>query len=136
MEDLEKEAAHFQNVAETALKYGGALEAYVYLHQVEKIVNEAKKQVQEAAIEERETYDRREEVTSQGFAVSIMETSRYSYNDPEIDRLKALVKTRENLAKKALQFSESGNTFYDENGEIIPPAERKYITTLKVELKK
>ena len=136
MNDLHEEAVRLQNIADQAIEGGDALGAYVYLHQLEKIVGEAKKQIQDAAIEERERYGRKEEITRHGFVVTIMETSRYSFSDPEIDRLKALVKSREDLAKKALQLAEGGHPFFDQNGEVIPPAERKFITTIKTELKR
>ena len=77
MNDLHTEAIRFQNIADQALENGDALGAYVYLHQLEKIVGEAKKQIQDAAIEERERFGRKEEITRHGFLVSIMETSRF-----------------------------------------------------------
>ena len=50
MNDLHEEAVRLQTIADQAIEGGDALGAYVYLHQLEKIVGEAKKQIQDAAI--------------------------------------------------------------------------------------
>ena len=136
MNDLYADTQRFTDMAAQALEDGDALGTYVYLHLLEKAVGEAKKMVQDAAIEERERYDRKAEILRHGVVVSVMETSRFSYDDPEIDRLKILIKAREEKCKNAYTFASKGSVFIDENGEEIPPAEKKSIVTLKTEYKK
>lgn len=108
---------------------GGALELYVLLSSLEKAAGTFKKELLEAAIEERERYDKREQVIRAGMEVSVMQTTRWSYEDPEIDRYKTLIKGRELLAKKS---ATTGASICDENGVLVEPAIAKTSTTITV----
>lgn len=109
-----------------------AMEAYAKLVTLERMVTEAKKSILDIAIDERELLGKAEVVRA-GYRISVVSTSRFTYNDPEIDRYKALIKSREILGKKAFNLEQSGKFMYDENGEVIPPAEQKTTVTIKCE---
>lgn len=110
-----------------------AIKTYIEIYQMEKLVAEAKKAVSALAIEERDRYDRKEVIVQDGYKVSIVETTRYSYNDVEIDRYKALIKSREDLAKQAFAIEQKGGILTDETGEVIPAAIPSYSTSIKLE---
>lgn len=112
------------------------IKAYIELYQMEKLIAEAKKAVTALAIEERDKYDRKEVIVQDGYKVSIVETTRYSFNDVEIDRYKALIKSREDLAKQAFAIGQKGGILTDENGEVIPSAIPSYSTSIKLEANK
>lgn len=117
------------DAAEYAKDNGGALKLYVLLNNLERAAGAFKKDLLDAAIQEREMYDRREQVIRAGFEVSVVETTRWSYDDPEIERYKTLIKGREMLAKKA---AATGAAMSDENGVLVEPAISKTTTTITV----
>lgn len=110
------------------------IKAYVAIYQLEKVIAEAKKALQVEAIAKREQYDAKEQIAVDGYKVSVVSTTRYSYNDPEIDRLQALVKSRQDLAKQAFAIEQKGGIFSDANGEVVPAAIPSYSAALKLEL--
>lgn len=108
---------------------GGALELYVLISNLEKAAGTFKKELLEAAIEERQRYDKREQIIRAGMEVSVMESTRWSFDDPEIERYKTLIKGRELLAKKA---ATTGASICDENGVLVEPGIAKTSTTIVV----
>lgn len=104
--------------------------AYVIAYEAEKLWSEFKKSLIDQVLNQ---------VTgSKDYTVGdyrVLESSRttWSVKDPEIERMKTIIKTREILAKKAYKASENGQDFFDENGEIIQPAEPKTSTFIKLE---
>ena len=109
------------------------IKAYIAVYQLEKALADAKKALQVEAIAKREQYDAKEQIAVDGYKVSVVNTTRYTYNDPEIDRLNALVKSRQELAKQAFAIEQKGGIFSDANGEVIPAAIPSYSAVLKLE---
>jgi len=109
-----------------------AMEVYANLVTLERMIAEAKKEVLNYAIDERELLGK-EDVIRAGYRISVVSTQRFTYDDPEIERHKALIKSREVLCKKAYQLDQNGQPMYDEDGVVITPATPKVTTTIKCE---
>ncbi len=109
------------------------IKAYIAVYQLEKALADAKKALQVEAIAKREQYDAKEQIAVDGYKVSVVNTTRYTYNDTEIDRLQALVKSRQEMAKQAFAIEQKGGIFSDANGEVIPAAIPSYSAVLKLE---
>ena len=110
----------------------GAMETYAKLTTLERLIKEAKAEVLDYAIDERELLGK-EDVVRYGYRVSVVSTQRFTYQDAYIERYKALIKARETLCKKSYSLSNEGQYMYDENGEVIPPAISKHTVTIKCE---
>ena len=109
-----------------------AMEVYANLITLERMIAETKKEVLNYAIDERELLGK-EDVIRAGYRISVVSTQRFTYDDPEIERHKAIIKSREILCKKAYQLNMAGQPMYDEDGVVINPATPKVITTIKCE---
>lgn len=113
--------------------YHDPIKAYIKLYEVEKIVSELKKEVSELALDKRMSVSDKEYYQN-GYKVSIVSTSRFSYPyDTELERFKMATKNRQEAMKQAYYANKNGRDFYDEYGEVIPPAESKTTTYLKLE---
>ena len=112
------------------------IRAYITLYEIEKIAGEMRKELSDLAIDRREQIGEKEFSTS-GYKVSVVSTTRFDYRgDFELERLQTLVKNRQEMMKKSFAMSAKGGTFFDENGEIVLPAEPKTTTYLKLEANK
>lgn len=109
-----------------------AMEAYAKLVTLERMIADAKKDILNYAIDERELLGK-EEVIRAGYKISVVSTQRFTYDDPEIDRYKALIKSREVLCKRAYKMENEGQYMYDKDGVVISPAIPKVSTTIKCE---
>lgn len=99
-----------------------SLDVYTMLHAVEKTAKELKKEIYDQCETDIMKYGK-ETPERNGFKVELGSRKNWKYDDPEIDRLKALKKERQELAKKAYAMQQKGATMHDENGEVIEPAE-------------
>lgn len=110
------------------------IRAYIQLYELEKAAGELKKEIADLAIDRREQIGDKEFATM-GYKISVVSTTRYDYRgDFELERLTTLVKNRQEMMKKSFAMSAKGGTFFDENGEIVLPAEPKTTTYLKLEI--
>ena len=108
------------------------MEAYALLYNQSKLLSQVMSRIKDMAIEERQKYGEKEELIYQGYDVQLSERSNYSYkHDEEWQGIEASKKERENLMKKALQMSEKNKQLVV-HGEVIPPAESSYTTSLKM----
>jgi hypothetical protein len=105
---------------------------YAYLYELEKLVKEAKDEIQPLAFEEVEDYGKHGMEYGQ-YIMKAVQTTRWVYNDGEIDRLKALMKARQDLMKQSFKIM-GGLT--DQYGEEIPPAEPRMSQSIKMEYKR
>lgn len=114
--------------------YNDPIDSYIRLYELEKVVSEYKKKLSNIAIQKRESYNEKEWIQND-YEVTIQNRKTWSYsNDLEYKRLKALLKERENLMKKAYEFNLQNQIFSDENGLIVEsatPSENKVITLKK-----
>jgi hypothetical protein len=99
-----------------------SLDVYTMLHTIEKLSGDLKKAIFEQVESEISKYGK-ETPERNGFKLQIGRRKNWGYNDPELDRLKTLQKNRQEMAKQAYSMRSKGAEMYDENGEIIPPAE-------------
>lgn len=99
-----------------------ALPLYADIHLIEKAIKDIKDEIKSQTIDEIGKYDKNDLPVFHGFVAGVSSRRTWKYNDPEIDRLKALQKQREGLAKEAYKLSQKGSVLHDENGEVIEPA--------------
>jgi hypothetical protein len=107
-----------------------SVKAYVIAYEAEKLWGEFRKTLIDTVLDK---ITGEKDYTCGDYRVVESSRTTWKFNDSEAERMKALIKAREILAKKAFKASENGEDFYDENGEIIPPAEPKYSTFIKLE---
>jgi len=107
------------------------LDLYTFLYQLEKVCKELKDEIIDEVIDEVDKYGK-DGCDHGGYKMTVNRTSRWTYNDDEIDRLKALMKARQDLMKQASRTP--GMT--DQYGEVIPEAEQKTSTYIKMEYKR
>jgi hypothetical protein len=107
------------------------VKAYIEVYEAEKLLKELRQELQNPVMN-KISADR--EYTCGGYKVSTQSRTSWKFNDPEIDRLKTLIKSREIQGKRAFKHLESDNVFTDENGEIVPPAECKTTNFIKLEV--
>lgn len=103
------------------------VKAYIKIYEIEKIASDIRKTLQGSVIEK--TTGTKEYVEG-GYKVTTMTRTNWTYKDDEVERLKALLKNRQTLMQKAVHV----NQMYDDNGELVPPAEAKYSTYVKLEV--
>jgi hypothetical protein len=106
------------------------VKAYVMVYEAEKMYAELRKDLIDQVLEK---IAGEKDYTCGEYRVLEASRTTWKIDDPEVERMKAIIKAREILAKKAFKASERGEDFFDENGEIIPPAEPKYSTFIKLE---
>ena len=106
------------------------VKAYVIAYEAEKMYGDLRKDLMDQVLDK---ITGEKDYTCGDYRVVEASRTTWKFNDSEAERMKALIKAREILAKKAFKASENGEDFYDENGEIIPPAEPKYSTFIKLE---
>ena len=106
------------------------VKAYVIAYEAEKLWGEFRKTLIDTVLDK---IAGEKDYTCGDYRVLESSRTTWKFNDPEVERMKAIIKTREILAKKSFKASELGEDFHDENGEIIPPAEPKYSTFIKLE---
>jgi len=107
-----------------------SVKAYVIAYEAEKLWGEFRKTLMDTVLNK---IAGEKDYTCGDYRVLESSRTTWKINDPEVERMKAIIKAREILAKKAFKASEQGEDFFDENGEIIPPAEPKYSTFIKLE---
>jgi len=107
-----------------------AVKAYVMAYEAEKLWGEFRKTLIDTVLDR---IAGNKDYTCGDYRVLESSRTTWKINDPEVERMKAIIKAREILAKKSFKASEAGEDFFDENGEIIPPAEPKYSTFIKLE---
>jgi hypothetical protein len=112
--------------------FADALEVYTLLHTVEKVSKELKNEIFDEVQTAVSAYGK-ESPERNGFRLSVSSRKQWSFSDPEIERLEALKKNRQELAKQAYSIVQKGGQFFDENGEIVPPAEFKESQFIKCE---
>jgi len=107
-----------------------SVKAYVIAYEAEKLWGEFRKTLMDTVLNK---IAGEKDYTCGEYRVLESSRTTWKIDDPEVERMKAIIKAREILAKKAFKASELGEDFFDENGEIIPPAEPKYSTFIKLE---
>lgn len=107
------------------------VKAYIEVYEAEKLLKELRQELQNPVMDK---ISADKEYTCGGYKVSTQSRTTWKFNDPEIDRLKTLIKSREMQAKRAYKLLESDNVFTDENGEIVPPADAKTTNFIKLEV--
>jgi|19_taG_2_1085344.scaffolds.fasta_scaffold01832_15 hypothetical protein len=108
------------------------MEAYALLYSQSKLLSQVLNRIKDIAIDERQKYGEKEELVYHGFDVQLTGRSNYSYkHDEEWQGIETSKKERENLMKKALQMNEQNKQLVV-HGEVIPPAESSYTTSLKM----
>lgn len=125
---------HLYEITESA-KEGltDPINAYIELYEIEKAVAELRKEIADLALDKRTSIPDREWIQS-NYKVSVVSTSRYSYPyDVELEKYKMAIKNRQGAMIQASIANRKGQDFYDEYGELIPPAESKTSTYLKLE---
>lgn len=109
------------------------ISAYIEVYTLNKLFEEARKEIVDHAIEKRSEIGDSEWMQN-GYKVSVVSSKRYNFKgDPEVERLEALLKSRQELMKKSRSLHENGNVFFDNNGEIVPPATVNTSVSLKLE---
>lgn len=105
-----------------------ALKISAILKKVESVASDLRKSIESHAIDEADTYDKKEEIVMAGCKIECRSRTSPQYNeDSEYKRLGLLQKNRKDMLKKAIGFD---GELYDENGEIIPKVEVKTSTYL------
>jgi hypothetical protein len=125
---------HLYEITESA-KEGltDPIKAYIELYEIEKAVAELRKEISDLALDKRTSIPDKEWIQN-NYKVSVVNTSRYTYPyDVELEKYKMAIKNRQNAMKQAHIASRKGQDFYDEYGEVIPPAESTISTYLKLE---
>ncbi|MEQ9091834.1 MAG: hypothetical protein RIE52_12130 [Balneola sp.] len=108
------------------------MEAYSMLYNQKKLFDQVLNRVKEMAIEERQKYGEKEELVYQGYDVQLSGRTNYSYkHDEEWQGLEASKKERESLMKKSLSMNEQNKQLVV-HGEVIPPAEASFTTSIKM----
>jgi len=121
-----------QRVAEVENGRTDAIDAYTFFYQLEKLAKDCKDDVQPAAYDEVEKYGK-QGMDYYDYRLVATQTTRWVYNDAEIDKYKVLIKNRQNLMKQSFKAM-GGMT--DEYGEVIPAAEPRVSTSIKMEYKR
>ena len=99
-----------------------ALDAYIQLHQIEKLAGEARKQIQAQAVTEAQREGK--QFTRMGFEVQCRAgAGRWDYKHiPDWEAKKFELSQLEEKAKWAFKSAEKGITPIDEDGVIVEPA--------------
>jgi hypothetical protein len=109
------------------------IKAYIELYEIEKAVAELRKEISDLALDKRTSIPDKDWVQN-GYKVSTVSTSRFSYPfDTDLERHKLAISNRQRSMKQSYYASRKGQDFYDEFGELVPPAEQKTTTYLKLE---
>lgn len=109
------------------------IKVYIELYEMEKIVSELRKEVSDLALDKRTSVGDKEYIQN-GYKVSVVSTTRFTYPyDTELERFKMATKNRQEAMKQSFYANKNGRDFYDEYGEVIPPAKSKTTTYLKLE---
>ena len=121
----------FSKVDSGEMKAGAA---YSELYQIEKAVQATRKEITDSVLSELDKYDKRDLPVYDGFRLTVASRAVWKYRDPQLDRLKQLAKEREKAMQSAAAFNlKHSELMVDENGEIIPPAEKSNTTYIKME---
>jgi len=107
-----------------------AIDLFIQVKELNGYISDYVNVLKEHAIKEREKYNDKERIIRQGLNVDLVSTTRYSYPkdfSPYADSL-AKKKHYENLMKQAITSEIADG----ESGELIPPAETKITTTIKL----
>ena len=108
--------------------------AYAQLYQLEQSIKSVKESIKDRAIEEVADYAKGDEPVIDGYRLTLVYTTRYSYkHDPSWERIQAELKQREQLMKKAAAYQQKHGHALVHEGEIISPAEPKTTSTIKME---
>jgi hypothetical protein len=105
-----------------------AFPTYVELYEIEKLAKELREQISKYVLDEIH-HAGKETLSFNGYSLKKVSSASYSYKDEEIDRLKALLKGRQDMMKRSAEIG--GLT--DQYGEEIPMAEKTYRTYVKME---
>ena len=109
------------------------IKAYIELYEIEKAVAELRKEISDLALDKRISIPDKDWVQN-GYKVSAVSTSRFSYPyDTDLERHKLAISNRQKAMKQAYYASRKGQDFYDEYGEVVPPAESTTTTYIKLE---
>lgn len=107
-----------------------ALPVYSELHMLEKSIKGLKKDIQTESIEEAEKYHKNDRPVFFGHMPTVSSKKTYTYkHDDSWNSYEAKKKERESLMKKAMK----ANIIDPDTGEMIPPAEFKESTFIKME---
>lgn len=111
-----------------------SLDVFPRIYEMKKSFGELESELKDFVIDEREKYDKKEQVIRNGYEISIMSRTSYSFsNDDHWEAINQARKNREAMLKKAFKMNEKNQTLTDpETGEIIPPAEVKVSTYPKL----
>jgi len=105
---------------------------YAYLYELEKLVKDAKNDIQGLAFEEVEQYGK-EGLNHGQYKMTAVQKTRWVYKDAELDRYKALIKARQDLMKQSFKIM---GGMSDQYGEEIPPAEPRMSQSIKMEYRR
>jgi hypothetical protein len=108
-----------------------AYPTYVELYEIEKVAKELREQITKYVMDEIQ-HAGKDDLSYNGYNFKKVSTTMYSYKDEEVDRLKALLKGRQDMMKRSAELG--GLT--DQYGEDVPMAEKKYRTYIKLEKKR
>jgi len=105
-----------------------AFPTYVELYEIEKLAKELRDQISKYVLDEIQ-HAGKDALVYNGYTLKNVSKVAYSYKDEEVDRLKALIKGRQDMMKRSAEIG--GLT--DQYGEEIPMAEKKYTSYVKLE---
>lgn len=109
-------------------------QVYTYLYTIKKVAEELSKEILDVLITDLEKYGK-EEVTCNGYKLSVQSRKNWKFGgDNELERLEFLAKNRKEMMKKASVMQSKGSELFDENGELITPAEYTETTFAKLEV--
>lgn len=108
-----------------------AYPTYVELYEIEKVAKELREEITKYVMDEIQ-HAGKDDLSYNGYNFKKVSTTMYSYKDEEVDRLKALLKGRQDMMKRSAELG--GLT--DQYGEDVPMAEKKYRTYIKLEKKR
>lgn len=131
MEFHEQVITDITNMAGDALNGHNPLPVFTKLTMIERAIKELKSEIQDVAIAEVEKYGK-EDVVYDGYKLSVASRSIWNYKHDEVwNQINDQRKNREKLMQQA---SGQGIELIDtETGELVPPAERKFTTYIKME---
>lgn len=108
------------------------VKAYTEVYEMIQLLTDLKKEIQIEAINKLDTVG--DKYAVRGYKVLLQSRTSWSYEDPEQDRLKQLLKNRQKLAQTSYNNSTKGKPYLvDDMGEIIEPATPKTTTYIKLE---
>jgi hypothetical protein len=111
-----------------------ASKAFSLIYQLEKACKDVKSEITESVLNELDSYSKNDLPVYDGFRIVPMSRSSWSYNDSVLDTLTTQVKSRQKAMQQAFAHAQKhGEPLITPDGEIIPPAEQKHTTYIKME---